>query len=52
MTRHFLVLKKVFAAIDPAVMEACAKATPKGIPARRAWYLISWLSGPISRALG
>jgi hypothetical protein len=34
-----LVLKRVFAAIEPEVMEAFVKATPKGIPARRAWYL-------------
>jgi hypothetical protein len=34
-----LVLKRVFEAIDPKIMEGFVKATPKGIPARRAWYL-------------
>ncbi len=34
-----LVFKRVFAAIEPEVMEAFVKATPTGIPARRAWYL-------------
>jgi len=40
-----LVLKRAFAAIDPKVMEAFVKATPKGIPARRAWYLYESMTG-------
>jgi Fic/DOC family len=40
-----LVLKRAFAAIDPKVMEAFVKATPKGIPARRAWYLYELMTG-------
>jgi hypothetical protein len=39
-----LVLKRAFAAIGPKVMEAFVKATPKGIPARRAWYLYELLT--------
>jgi hypothetical protein len=40
-----LVLKGTFAAIDLEVMEAFVKATPKGIPARRAWYLYELMTG-------
>ena len=40
-----LVLKRTFATIDPKVMEAFVKATPKGVPARRAWYLYELLTG-------
>ena len=40
-----LVLKKAFLAIAPQVMEAFVKATPKGIPSRRAWYLYELLTG-------
>jgi Protein of unknown function (DUF1488)/Fic/DOC family len=40
-----LVLKKVFDVVDPNVMAAFVKATPKGIPARRAWYLYELLTG-------
>jgi len=40
-----LVLKRAFAAIEPEVMEAFVKATPKGIPARRAWYLYELMTG-------
>jgi Protein of unknown function (DUF1488)/Fic/DOC family len=40
-----LVLKRVFASIEPEVMEAFVKATPKGIPARRAWYLYELMTG-------
>jgi hypothetical protein len=40
-----LVLKRVFAAIDAAVMEAFVNATPTGIPARRAWYLYELTTG-------
>jgi Fic/DOC family len=40
-----LVLKRVFAAVDPRVVEAFVKATPTGIPARRAWYLYELLIG-------
>ena len=40
-----LVLKKAFAAVNPEVIEAFVKATPKGIPARRAWYLYELLTG-------
>jgi hypothetical protein len=40
-----LVLKRAFAAIDPKVLEAFVKATPKGIPARRAWCLYELMTG-------
>src|SRR5580704_14942089 len=40
-----LVLKRVFEAIDPKIMEGFVKATPKGIPARRAWYLYESMTG-------
>jgi hypothetical protein len=40
-----LILKRIFVAIDPKVMEAFVKATPKGIPARRAWYLYELMTG-------
>jgi hypothetical protein len=40
-----LVLKKVFSAVEPEVIEAFVKATPKGIPSRRAWYLYELLTG-------
>ena len=40
-----LALKKIFDAVDPKVMEGFVKATPKGIPARRAWYLYELLTG-------
>lgn len=39
-----LVLKKVFEAVDPSVMTAFIKATPKGISSRRAWYLYELLT--------
>jgi hypothetical protein len=40
-----LVLKRASAAIDPKVMGAFVRPTPKGIPARRAWYLYEWMTG-------
>jgi hypothetical protein len=40
-----LVLKRIFKSIDPKVMEAFVKATPTGIPARRAWYLYELMTG-------
>src|SRR5260370_42305943 len=40
-----LILKKAFVAIAPKVMEAFVKATPKGIPARRAGDLYELLTG-------
>jgi len=40
-----LVLKRTFEAIGPKIMEAFVKATPKGIPARRAWYLYELMTG-------
>jgi hypothetical protein len=40
-----LVLKRSFEATAPEEMVAFVKATPKGIPARRAWYLYELLTG-------
>jgi len=40
-----LVLKKVFSTVEPEVIEAFVRATPKGIPSRRAWYLYELLIG-------
>ncbi len=40
-----LVLKRVFAAVNPKVVEEYVKATPTGILARRAWYLYESLTG-------
>src|SRR6202049_888040 len=40
-----LVLKRAYAPIHTKVLEAFVKATPKGIPARRAWYLYELLTG-------
>lgn len=42
-----LVLKRVFKSVDPEVMEAFVKATPTGIPARRAWYFYELLTGRV-----
>jgi hypothetical protein len=39
-----LVLKKIFSAVEPEVIQAFVKATPKGIPSRRAWYLYELLT--------
>jgi hypothetical protein len=40
-----LVLKRIFDAVDTKVVEAFVKATPTGIPARRAWYLYELMTG-------
>ena len=40
-----LVLKRTFQSIEPKVMQAFVKATPTGIPARRAWYLYELMTG-------
>lgn len=40
-----LILKRVFDAVDIKVVEEFVKATPTGIPSRRAWYLFELLTG-------
>jgi hypothetical protein len=40
-----LVLKRIFEAVDPKVLETFVKATPTGIPARRAWFLYELVTG-------
>jgi len=40
-----LVLKRIFDAVDAKVMEAFVKATPTGIPVRRAWFLYELMTG-------
>ena len=40
-----LVLKRIFDTVDPKVVEDFVKATPTGIPSRRAWYLYELLTG-------
>ncbi len=40
-----LILKRVFEAVPQAEVEAIVRATPNGIPARRAWYLYETLTG-------
>jgi hypothetical protein len=39
------LLKRIFDAVDPMVLEAFVKATPTGIPTRRAWFLYELLTG-------
>jgi hypothetical protein len=40
-----LILKRIFDAVDAKVVEEFVKATPTGIPSRRAWYLYELLTG-------
>jgi Fic/DOC family len=40
-----LILKRVFDAVDAKLVEEFVKATPTGIPSRRAWYLYELLTG-------
>jgi hypothetical protein len=40
-----LILKRIFDAADAKVVEEFVKATPTGIPSRRAWYLYELLTG-------
>jgi hypothetical protein len=40
-----LVLKRIFDGVDAKVVEEFVKATPTGIPSRRAWYLYELLTG-------
>ena len=40
-----LVLKRIFDAVDAKVVKEFVKATPTGIPSRRAWYLYELLTG-------
>ena len=40
-----LILKRAFAAVPAAEIEAVIRAAPTGIPARRAWYLYETLTG-------
>jgi hypothetical protein len=44
-TLDLLVLKRIFQSIHPKVIEDFVKATPTGIPARRAWYLFERMTG-------
>jgi hypothetical protein len=39
------VLKRLFAAIDPAPIEAIPRSKPTGSYARRIWFLYEWLTG-------
>ena len=40
-----LILKRVFDAVEANLVEEFVKATPTGIPSRRAWYLYELLTG-------
>jgi hypothetical protein len=40
-----LLLKRIFDAVDAKVVEAFVKATPTGIPSRRAWFLYELMTG-------
>jgi hypothetical protein len=40
-----LLLKRIFDAVDSKILEAFVKATPTGIPARRAWFLYELMTG-------
>src|SRR6267142_4376707 len=40
-----LLLKRIFDAVDAKVLEAFVKATPTGIPSRRAWFLYELMTG-------
>jgi hypothetical protein len=40
-----LILKRIFEAVPHLEIEAMVRATPTGIPARRAWYLYETLTG-------
>jgi Fic/DOC family protein len=40
-----LILKRIFEAVPQGEIEAFVRATPTGIPARRAWYLYETLTG-------
>ena len=40
-----LILKRIFEAVPQAEVGAIVRATPTGIPARRAWYLYEILTG-------
>src|SRR5467141_487829 len=40
-----LLLKRIFDAVDAKVVEAFVKATPTGIPTRRAWFLYELMTG-------
>ena len=42
---HLSVLKRLFAASGPALIENIVKARPTGSYARRIWFLYEWLSG-------
>jgi hypothetical protein len=46
-TLDLLVLKRVFQSIGTKIMEEFVKATPTGIPARRAWYLFERMTGRV-----
>jgi len=40
-----LLLKRIFDAVDAKVVKAFVKATPTGIPTRRAWFLYELMTG-------
>jgi hypothetical protein len=40
-----LILKRIFEAVPQAEIEALVRATPTGVPARRAWYFYEILTG-------
>jgi hypothetical protein len=40
-----LLLKRIFDAVDPKVLQAFVKATPTGIASRRAWFLYELMTG-------
>ena len=43
-TLDLLLLKRIFDAVEPKVVEEFVRATPTGIPARRAWFLYELLT--------
>ena len=49
MLRHedadFLILRRIFEAVPPAVVEAFVRKAPTALPVRRAWYLYEALTG-------
>jgi hypothetical protein len=40
-----LILKRVFDAVPPKLLEEMIAAAPTGIPSRRIWFLYEWLTG-------
>ena len=46
-TLDLLLLKRIFDAVEPKVVEEFVRKTPTGIPARRAWFLYEFLTGRV-----